>query len=426
MENLSGRVLIVGAGAAGLACARELTKAGRDLLVLEARDRIGGRICTIRDPRMPVPVELGAEFVHGVHPALWNVLREMAAPVVEVDGEHLTRDKHGLHESDSWERMGEIFDAMSRVAEQSFASFIHRISAPDDVRHAATGFVEGFNAARKEDVSVEWLNRENRASEEIDGDRAFRVLRGYDSVTAFLGEGLNIRLSTPVRRVTWKRGEATVETSDGDLSARHVVIAVPFALLASGALVIDPAPAALASASSAVATGNALRITYRFRDAIWEKHRRLSFLHGDEAFPVWWTPYPVLAPVITGWAAGPKADAMRGRESEELRDIGLRSLRSLLGEDPGEPDAFFVHDWAEDPWARGAYSYVRVNGMKAQMALAEPVEDTLWFTGEACAPAGHIGTVHGAIASGIAVAQRISGNKRWKGPPGRRAGELSS
>src|SRR4051812_34514605 len=98
--------LVIGAGVSGLAAARELARAGLGVIVLEARDRIGGRIATIHDPDTPVPIELGAEFVHGIDPALWDVLRESMTPVVEISGSHFTRDDAGLHESDSFEEMG--------------------------------------------------------------------------------------------------------------------------------------------------------------------------------------------------------------------------------------------------------------------------------------------------------------------------------
>jgi monoamine oxidase len=397
--------LVIGAGASGLAAARELAGAGLRVVVLEARDRIGGRISTIHDPETPVPIELGAEFVHGIAPALWDVLRQSVAPVVEISGTHLTRDDAGLHESDSFEEMGRLFDAMAHAPEQSFERFIETTGEPASVKQSAIGFVEGFNAADRESVSVEWLNRENAASDEIDGDRSFRILSGYDSVARHLARGLDIRFSTPVRGIRWTRGQVVAKTGDGEIIAPRAVLTIPFPVLIS--LPIEPQPAALTEARDAIATGPVLRITFRFGSAVWDKHKHLSFLHGDAAFPVWWTPYPVRAPVITGWAAGPKAKALAGLPRGAIIEAALASLRHLLAEDPGVPAACFFHDWRSDPWALGGYSYVKVNGMKAQKALAAPVEETLYFAGEAVAASGHMGTVHGAIASGIGAARRL-------------------
>lgn len=226
-----------------------------------------------------------------------------------------------------------IFDEMARVPEQSFADFIAKADAPEQVKRAATGFVECFSAAYKERVSVAWLNRENAASDEIEGDRFFRVRSGYDSVPAFLARNLDIRLNTPVRRLAW------------------------IAVLYNGGLTIDPEPEKILRARDASGAGRAIRVTFRFRDPIPET----GFLRGDQPFPVWWTG----GPVVTAWAAGPKADALRGCDAEQLKQIALLSLR-------------------------------------------EPVEDTLYFAGEAVAPSAHLGTVHGALVSGIHAAATLA------------------
>jgi monoamine oxidase len=160
------------------------------------------------------------------------------------------------------------------------------------------------------------------------------------------------------------------------------------------------------NAREAIVTGSAIRITFRFGEA---PHEGLSFIHGDQPFPVWWTPHPLQTSVITGWAGGPKAEALAGLEEAELIRLALASLRGILEKDPGEPEAVFFHDWQKDPWSKGAYSYGRAKGGEALRALAEPVEDTLFFAGETVCPEGHMGTVHGAIASGAEAARRCLG-----------------
>jgi monoamine oxidase len=409
VENTSTKVIVIGAGAAGLAAAREFKRAGLAPLVLEARDRIGGRILTVHDRLTPVPLELGAEFVHGVHPALWRVLRGLHAPVIELTGEHWTRDTEGLHlAGGGWDEMDGIFDQMSRAPEQSFSEFIAHARASADAKRAATGFVEGFNAARKEQVSVAWLNTEEKASNEIDGDRSFRVLAGYDAVPRFLAEGLDIRLSTEVSHIRWHPGDVHIETRGGEVfRCQAAVVAVPFALLRCGHPQLDPEPPALAAARDAILTGSALRVTFRFAESPWSKAApHLSFLHGDAPFPVWWTAFPIAAPVITGWAAGPQADALAGRSQPKLQEIALDSLHQLLGEHPEQPEAAWFHDWSADPFALGAYSYVRTGGLDAVAELQKPLENTICFAGEALT-AGHMGAVHGAIESGIEAAAAL-------------------
>jgi len=392
VEFTSNPVIVVGAGVAGLAAGRVLAQAGLAPVILEARDRIGGRILTVHDSKSRFPIELGAEFVHGRHPDLWKVLEESGVPVEPVAG------------GGNWDETDRIFDEMVRAPEQSFADFIKKVEAPEHVKQAATGFIEGFNAAYKERVSVEWLNRENAASDEIDGDRSFRVRSGYDSVPAFLAKNLDIRLNTPVRRLTWQRGAVVAETDAGEFRASRAIVTVPLAVLFGRGLTIDPEPESLLRARDAIGSGQAIRVTFRFRNPVPET----GFLRGDLPFPVCWTD----GPVVTAWAAGPKADALCDRDARQLKQIALSSLRGILDANPGEPEGAWLHNWCADPWSLAAYSFVCVGGMAAQRKLCEPVEDTLCFAGEAVAHSGHLGTVHGALVSGIhaatvAVAWRV-------------------
>jgi len=338
----------------------------------------------MHDERSPVAIELGAEFVHGKHRALWDVLGQVDTPV---------RELPGGGEPDETDT---IFEQMKGAREQSFAEFVAKVDAREDAKRSAIGFVEGFNAAHKELVSVEWLNAEDAASDEVEGDRSFRLPAGYDAVPTFLAKDLNVRLHCAARRVRWRRNEAVVETDDAELPAEAVIVTAPIAVLMAGGLKIEPEPETLRAARAAIGVGQAIRVTFLFSDYSAPD----GFHFGGGAFPVWWGN----GPLITAWAGGPKADALRGRGEEELKEAALRSLRGVPA-----PKQAWVHDWREDPWSQAAYSYVQVNGMAAQRALGAPVEDTLYFAGEATAPAGHMGTVHGAIASGLEAARLCLG-----------------
>jgi monoamine oxidase len=160
-------------------------------------------------------------------------------------------------------------------------------------------------------------------------------------------------------------------------------------------------------------TGSVTRITVRFRDRIWApKYEGLSVLHStDRDFPVWWTAYPVRAPLITGWRGGPGARRLAQLPSSELEDCAIasiarqlriprRRLRSLV-------EAAWSHDWQQDPFARGAYSYQVVGGIDAPAALARPIQRTLFFAGEATDTEGATGTVEGAIGSGQRAARQV-------------------
>ena len=138
----------------------------------------------------------------------------------------------------------------------------------------------------------------------------------------------------------------------------------------------------------------------------------MSFLFSqDEWFPTWWTTLPRKSPLLTGWAAGARAQKLAGQANDFIVEQALAALTRLLKVGRTELQSLLAsahtHDWESDPWSRGAYSYVTVGGDGAEAALAAPLEGTLFFAGEAADFSGHNGTVHGAIASGRRAAQGV-------------------
>jgi monoamine oxidase len=197
------------------------------------------------------------------------------------------------------------------------------------------------------------------------------------------------------------------------LHAERLVITVPLGVLQDGAIRFDPEPTHTLVAARALEFGQAIRVTLRFDRAFWEDEEKFagaSFLFSDEhVFPTWWTTRPVAAPVITGWSAGPKADALLGKNKTEVIRAALDSLGRILGMPLGRVENAWFHDWHADPFARGAYSYVPAGALAARRRLCEPVQDTLYFAGEATDLLGYGGTVHGAIASGNRAAGQVLG-----------------
>jgi monoamine oxidase len=170
--------------------------------------------------------------------------------------------------------------------------------------------------------------------------------------------------------------------------------------------------------------GEAARITLRFRRRFWEEPlpiakpsgKPLFLLTEHPYFPVWWTPTPLDWPILTGWAGGTRAARLRGTSAQMWLGQAVNALSQLFGltEETirGEIEAVYRHDWMSDPYTRGAYSYPAVGGLHAASVLAEPVANTLFFAGEATHSGGHMGTVHGAIATGERAARQIL--EKWK------------
>ena len=435
--------LVVGAGVAGLAAARALVDAGRRVVVLEARDRIGGRVLTVRPPGLAVPIELGAEFVHGTPASLWGVIEAARLRVCDAAEEHLTLDAGRLHEREDFGgALGAVLGALPAEAEEpdrSFAAFLadrFGDAGHADARRLASGYVEGFHAAPVGDAGVHGLARAEDAAS--GNDQAFRIVDGYDRVPDWLcaGDGapLDVRLGAIVQRVAWDGGTVRVRTRAADgRETEHVapaaIVTLPIGVLTSapgdvGHVVFDPPLHAKADALALLGAGRVTRVVLEFRHRFWEDRAhvpnvaddvdpsQLSFVHAPEReVPVWWTLRALRAPVLVAWIGGPRAHPLAALDVDALARRCLTALGATLGTDDAVLRREFVaahtHDWIDDPYARVAYSYARVGGADAGARLAEPLGGRLFFAGEATAGGGNSGTVHGALESGRRAAAEL-------------------
>jgi monoamine oxidase len=428
-------VIVIGGGVAGLAAACELAAAGIKVTLLEARGRLGGRAFTEQCDSFPIPIELGAEFIHGKPPELLAVLEGAKLTFCDVSEHHWFIDQGVLTRSvDFWDKVMELMGHMSvDKPDQSFREFVN--SWPDDpesrkAKAAVLTFVEGFHAARPERIGVHGLIKAIEAEQEIDGERSFRMLSGYSGLVQWLREqaesrGANIHVNTIVKEIHWKPQDvAVICTSGADqrtFRATAVVITLPLSVLqASAVLFVPELPAEKQKAISGLEMGQVVKITFQFRTRFWESlHLKglndslseLGFLHDPELmFPTWWTLLPVRAPFLIGWVGGPKAEILLQRDQESVLQEALASLSHLLNVPldflQREFQAGYFHNWQEDEFSLGAYAYVSVNGLPLQESLAKPLANTLFFAGEATS-VGHIGTVHGALHSGQRAAREI-------------------
>ncbi len=449
-------ILILGAGASGLSAAIELARAGLRIEILEARDRVGGRIFTQHDPNVNHAVELGAEFVHGLAPETWLPLQQNNVPVTEVEGELWCSMNGKLQPCNFFAQTEEILAAMDdQSPDESFLDFLARRfpgREHDEAKQWATGYVSGFNAADPAQVSVQWLVHNRRADEQIEGDRAFRIAGGYQTLLNLFQNELNslgvpVQLNTVARRVDWRPDfvEMTAHTEVGDstFKASRALITLPLGVLQAvpGSVLFHPdLPREKQFALQKLAMGKVVRVTLCFRDRFWQSLRptgqdlaredtarkdaaredktltNLSFLFShDDLFPTWWTQMPLPLPVISGWAPAQSAEHLSGMSEHQIIEKAMASLSGLLRLEQSEVESqltAYFHDWDSDPFSRGAYSYAKVGGEGCQQTLAAPIENTLFFAGEATDTGGHNGTVHGAIASGKRAAKEILGASR--------------
>jgi monoamine oxidase len=426
-------VIVVGAGAAGLSAARALADAGASVVVLEARSRIGGRIFTRRVAGASAPLELGAEFVHGRPPEIWDVVASAKLETHEVSGEAWCRSGGALGPcGPSHDEAWRLLARMSATSgDRSFEEFLAAEGGgfSPDAASRARSFVEGYNAADARRVSVRWLLEGREADRRVGADRAYRLVEGYDRLVERLalcsdGSRLDVRLRAPVVEARWRPGAVEVATGRGQrLRAARAIFTLPLGVWqtpagAAGAVRFVPALRDKQATLCALAMGRVLKVVLVFRRRFWDRlvraGKRLSsagFLFSDdERIPTWWSSLPARAPMLTAWVAGPRAEtgatahgALLRRALDSLADL-LEVDRTRLG---AELVGWHAHDWAGDPRSRGAYSYVTVGGLDAPRALAEPVRGTLFFAGEATDTTGHTATVHGAMASGRRAAREV-------------------
>ena len=431
-------IAIIGAGVAGLAAAGVLAQRGMSVRCLEANSYAGGRIRTVHDPLTSFPIELGAEFVHGLPAETWNSIRRAGLKVYEHSSKSLYIDKGRiLPESEAGGTTGKVFLAAAqsrRRSDESFEQFLRRSRYPAEAKARAGLQVEGFDAARQELISLASLKQEWEAAEKIDGDRSYRMIDGYDSLVHYLVRSIPgwqsvMQFNSVVEKVKWRKGRvaveyrSTVDDAPQELTCRKLIVTVSLGVLQGapqtrGAIEFDPQPVDAIKAARALILGHAFRVTLRFNDAFWEEDktfRQVGYLFSTEKlFPTWWTTYPVATPVITGWTAGSAAHSLLDEKATVIRGEALASLERILGRRIPRPLSAHLHDWRGDTFFRGAYSYVPAHALHARNALAQPVEDTLFFAGEATETSGNAATVHGAIASGLETALRIRNSCREK------------
>lgn len=419
---------------AGLAAADELGRHGVSTCLLEARARLGGRILSHGGGEWPAPVELGAEFIHGGNDALSTLMREEGVETEPVRGD-MWLCEHGVLRPvpDFWERIGRIADAIPDDAGgATFADFLlargHELPAGE--RTLATNYIESFNAAPADRISARQLH-DDRAG--VDATQK-RPAGGYARLVHALRRRLapahvRVHLHAEVTEVRWERGAAIVRVSaDGDgvpplHPAKAVIVTLPLGLLRAGAVTFTPPlDDTKAAAIAASGWGDVVRFTLRLKSDIWSDPIVPAELRGDggagfgflnaphEKIPVWWAPQP-RAPVLVGWVGGPAADRVMRESGVELLGDAVETLAHVWRA-PVEAVRTRVvdwrwHNWRADVFARGAYSFPVAGAENAPRELARPLENTLFFAGEATAAASDLGTVHGALESGVRAAREV-------------------
>ena len=425
MEETVFDVIIIGSGAAGLMAAWELVQAGKRTVVIEAKDHVGGRTHTINDNNFQLPVELGAEFVHGDLELTKALLKKAGTELYTVKGDIWQNEDGSLDEQNDFI---EDYSALNKKFKElrediSVADFIKNYLSADEfeeARFTLKNYVEGYYAADTHRASTFSLIEELNNSD----DEQYRIEGGYIKLVDYLyqhckDKGVEFHLSQPATEVEWSRGRVTVITSQNRFTARKSLITVPIGVLQSESIRFSPAIPTVINATKNLGFGPVIKTLLQFDEPFWKNEEftkgknldKLSFIFSRAVIPTWWTYHPKRIAMLTGWSGGPNADTLKDLTNEEILLNALQSLSEIFGINKNILEqklvAWHVANWVTDPYSCGGYSYEVVGGKKMKQVLRQSVDNTLYFAGEGLYDGPEIGTVEAALETGRDTAFRI-------------------
>lgn len=420
-------VAILGAGMAGLAAGRILAEHGLSVEIVEARERVGGRVHTIH-PEAPLPAELGPEYVHGSPDVTVALLREAGATREPVrDVHHGRRGDALVEEPQVWSRFGRFLaHAPPRSRDESAQEYLARRRLSDHDRFLFSTLIEGYYGAPLSEISIASIAADGGGATGDEASAMTRPRHGYGPLAHFLLDrikhaGGRIRYGHVVRAIDWSTQHVRVDYQYGNVAAslvaRRVIVTLPLAVLvATGddAIAFHPQLGDHALAMRELGTGNVIKLVVCMTAPVWNEyaHVPLDFVHAPPgaAFPTFWVRSRDTAHQLTAWAGGAQTHIFEELIVDEILDDALGDFAATVGMPLGRlataVDHYHLHDFGADPFARGAYSFTRVGGHTAAERLAKPLGDVLYFAGEAT-DAEYEGSVAGALRSGERAAAQI-------------------
>ncbi len=425
-------VIIVGAGAAGLMAAYTLVKAEKTVTILEARNRIGGRIHTLENTLFSGLVELGAEFVHGNLPVTLNLLKEAGIGNSNVNFEMWQYHNGKFEQSDAFVEGWDTFlkTVNSLQQDMPLKDFLQENFAGNSkMCTQIENYVAGYDTADILDASTFALRNEWNHEDE---DAQYRVNGGYGALMQYLADqscnvGSTIVFNTAVKRVLWENDKIEVVAANGfKYYAHKVIIALPLGVLQAqedieGAIHFEPALPKHKEALHNIGFGSVIKILLEFKSVFWESDgitkltganlSTMGFLFAYEDIPTFWTQAPAHSPLLTGWLGGLPAHDKRAASRETIMKLAIESLGNIFKIEPEALQnnlvAWEVANWTSEPYTRGSYAYDTIKSPEARRILRQPVEDTIYFAGEYLYDGPAMGTVEAALTSGKRVGDDI-------------------
>lgn len=418
------KILVIGAGIAGLAAARELKRAGNQVLILEGRERIGGRIWTSH--QWPdLPMDLGASWIHGITAnPITDIARQLGAKHIVT-----SYDRTAFYNSSGQLLSGQEAEQLRRISKQVFKRLRKAQDADADtsIRQALAVLEKSLaddpaalrllNFCLSTEIEHEYAGSAERTSTYwFDNDKAFDgedvlFAQGYSLITEYLAQGLEIKLAQVVKEIQWQQSEICVHTTNDEFVAERVVITLPLGVLQHNDVRFTPQlPEAKRNAIDRLGMGVLNKCCLRFAEAFWPDDADwlgyVAAQHGE------WTDWLSLKraaqqAVLIGFNAADYGREIETWSDERIVASAMTTLRTMFGSQVADPIDYQITRWASDRFSRGSYSFNALHATPAMRnALAQQLDGRLYFAGEACSNS-YFGTVHGAYLSGFQAAKSV-------------------
>lgn len=417
-------VIVIGAGAAGLTASDVLAQNGNSVLIVEARERIGGRIFTATLDGFSIPAELGAEFIHGDLPLTFELAKRSKTKFAHAIGKTYSITNGELEKSEMFPDMDELMEKLHALEQDmTMGKFLETFFGDEtyaELREAVKRMAEGLDCADVDKVSAISLRDEWDAEDE---SKQYHPVEGYSNMLNRLADELrqkqvDIVLNFVVTTIKHFSGHVEVISSDGkSYLGRKVVITIPPSVFRMNEIEISPPVPSHFNALNKIETGGVIKILVEFHQVIWEengfrKMHNLHFIFSDAFIPTWWTQPHQTTPILTGWLSGPRAMTCALTE-DELCEKAYESLAYVFNVSVAELKmqvrAIAAINWVTDPFSRGGYVYRTPESQHAFTTLRTPVDNKIFFAGESLFSGTEMGTVEAALSSGKQVALDVLG-----------------
>jgi monoamine oxidase len=406
--------VVIGAGAAGIAAARALHDAKVSVVVLEARDRVGGRGWTYRDGDLPL--DLGCGHLHSADENDWAKIAPSLGFTVDQRPPSWARPAYetnfDLHQQDEyWEAWERLYARLDAAAEAGSSARMSDFLEPGGRWNALLGAMATYiNGAEFEEMTVREYARYH------DSGMNWRVREGYGALIAAYAKPLDVRLSCPATLVDHSGKRVRIVTPRGELSARAVIVAVPPGLIANEALRFSPALPEKLDAAHKLPLGVADKVYLRVDNPDDLPIETRLFGATDTVETGNYTMRAFGRPIIDGYFGGKFARALEAEGEGAFARFAIDQICDALGNDMRKRLHPIVEShWARDPWSLGAYSYGSPNAAATRARLAAAVDEKLFFAGEHCSDAD-FSTAHGAYRTGVKAAAEAIAALRTKSP----------